>query len=244
MKLRQNLYSGKGIPIMINSHIVIPKNCINKQLSDFLTEELNFFNNEYFIKQKMGLSVYGLEKYFKTIVKDDNDIRIPRGFLDDLIRYFDKYNIEYKIYDQRHKCNDISYNPTFKLFDYQQESVDSFKDKDQGILVAPPCSGKTIMALSLISKKKQPALIITHRKQIYDQWLERIENFLQIPKRKIGQIGNNKKAPKTPITLSMIQILSRIDDLGKISKQFGLVIVDECHHMPAKMFRRVITYPV
>jgi len=97
------------------------------------------------------------------------------------------------------------------------------------------------MALALIASKKQPALIITHRKQIYDQWIERIENFLQIPKREIGQIGSNKKLVKTPITVAMVQTLARIDNLKKISDNFGLVIIDECHHIPAQSFRKVIT---
>lgn len=238
---RKVVYKGNEIPLTLDSYISIPKSFINKQLSNFLTEELNFFNNEYAIKQKMGLSVYRLEKFFKTIVKDDNNILIPRGFLDQLSQYFNENNIPYKIFDQWHKCNEVKYKPTFKLFDYQQNAIDAFENIDQGVLVAPPGSGKTIMALALIASKKQPALIITHRKQIYDQWLERIENFLQIPKRKIGQIGSNKKLVKTPITVAMVQTLARMDNLKEISDNFGLVIVDECHHIPAQSFRKVIT---
>jgi superfamily II DNA or RNA helicase len=238
---RKVVYKRNKIPVTINSYIFIPKSYINKQLSNFLTEELNFFNNEYAIKQKMGLSVFGLEKYFKTVVKDDNDVLIPRGFLDELILYFNEHNIPHKIYDKRHRCDEGKYKPTFKLFNYQQDALDSFKNIDQGILVAPPGSGKTIMALALIANKKQPALIITHRKQIYNQWLTRIEDFLQIPKRKIGQIGSSKKSVKIPITVATIQTLIRMDNLKELSDRFGLILVDECHHMPAKMFRRTIT---
>ena len=238
---RKTTYSGDKIPIILGSYISIPKSFINKQLSNFLTEELNFFNNEYAIKQKMGLSVYKLEKFFKTILKDDENVLIPRGFFAELIQYFNENNISFIIYDERYKCDEIKYKPTFKLFNYQQDVLDAFEKNEQGILVAPPGSGKTIMALALIASKKQPALIITHRKQIYDQWLARIEDFLQIPKRKIGQISSNKKVIKIPITVAMVQTLVRMNNLEELSKQFGLVLVDECHHMPAKMFRQVIT---
>ncbi len=238
---RKAAYYGNEIPLAFGSHISIPKSFITKQLSNFLTEELNFFNNEYAIKQKMGLSVYGLEKYFKTIVKDDNNVLIPRGFLDELTHYLNENNIPYKVYNKQHKCDEIKYKQTFELFDYQQEAVNAFENIDRGILVAPPGSGKTIMALALIANKKQPSIIITHRKQIYDQWLDRIENFLQIPKRKIGQIGSNKKSTKTPITVAMVQTLARLDNLKEISNNFGLILVDECHHIPAKMFRQVVT---
>ena len=97
------------------------------------------------------------------------------------------------------------------------------------------------MGLELIAKLKQPALIIVHKRQIFDQWIERIESFLNIPKRKIGQFSSTKKDPGKIITIAMIQTLSRMKNIKEIKDNFGLIIVDECHHMPAKMFRGVIT---
>ncbi len=131
--------------------------------------------------------------------------------------------------------------PTFKLFDFQELAIDCFDDKDSGILVAPSGSGKTIMGLELIARKAQPALIIVHKKQIFNQWLERIEHFLQIPKREIGQFSSTKKTIKSPITVAMIQSLIKAENLEKLSSNFGLILVDECHHIPAKMFRQTIT---
>ena len=154
---------------------------------------------------------------------------------------FKEHNVPFIIHDNRLKKELVKLKPTFKLFNYQSKAVNAFKDKDFGVLVAPPGSGKTIMGLALIANKEQPALILTHRKQIYNQWIERIEHFLQIKKKNIGQLIANKKLVKTPITVAMIQTLSKIEDLSEISSQFGLVLVDECHHMPAQMFRSVIT---
>jgi len=131
--------------------------------------------------------------------------------------------------------------PTYELFPHQAKALHHFEDKESGILVAPPGSGKTIMGLELIARKKQPSLIIVHRKQIFDQWLERIETFLDIPKRHIGQFAGAKKNIQTPVTVSMIQTLSRCKNLNEISQNFGTILVDECHHIPAKMFRDVIT---
>ncbi|MDD4358758.1 MAG: DEAD/DEAH box helicase family protein [Candidatus Pacebacteria bacterium] len=237
---RKIIHNGDKIPITLSNYALIPKKYINKQIANFLTEELNFFNNEYAIKQKMGFSVYKTERFFKTVIKDDENILIPRGFIDKLVYYFNDNGIPYRIYDRRKRCDEARYKSSLKLFNYQKDALNAFKNAEQGILVAPPGSGKTIMALSLISERKQPALIITHRKQIYDQWLSRIEDFLQIPKRKIGQIGGNKKLVKTPLTVAMVQTLARMDNLKEISEQFGLILVDECHHVPAKMFRETI----
>lgn len=234
-------YSGKKLPIIISSYISIPKSYIFPELANFLSKNLNFFNTEYVVKQKMGLSVHNIEKFFKTIQSTDETVLIPRGFLQNLTNYFKEHCVPFIIQDNRLKKEPVKLKPTFKLFDYQSQAINAFKDKDFGILVAPPGSGKTIMGLALIANKEQPALILTHRKQIYNQWVERIEHFLQIKKKNIGQFVAIKKSIKTPITVAMIQTLSKIEDLSEISAKFGFVLVDECHHMPAQMFRSVIT---
>ncbi|NQU83560.1 MAG: DEAD/DEAH box helicase family protein [Parcubacteria group bacterium] len=231
------------LPITLSTHIILPKQLILKNLANFLAEHLNFFNTEYAVKQKMGLSTYDTERYFKTIEKTDEHILIPRGFLPQLLAYLKETNIKYAIHNGRTKLKPLKKLAlTCTLFDYQKETLKAFNNQDTGILVAPPGSGKTVMGLSLIAEKKQPALIITHRKQIYTQWLERIEQFLQIPKKDIGQITSTEKTIKSPLTVSTIQTLVRLDNLKeKVSPLFGFILDDECHHMPAKMFRKIIT---
>jgi superfamily II DNA or RNA helicase len=113
--------------------------------------------------------------------------------------------------------------------------------KDFGVIVAPPGSGKTIMGLELIARKKQSALIIVHRNQLFDQWVERIQSFLGIPKKDIGRFSGSEKRAGEQVTVGMIQSLSRSDENDEIPNTFGTIIVDECHHIPAKTFRETIT---
>ncbi len=236
---KENL-SGKNLILIIGSHISITKQSISGPLASFLTENLNFINSDYLIRRNMGLSIYKVEKYFKAIAKDDHNILIPRGFLNRLIDYLNDKNSDFVVQENLNMLSDVKFESEFNLFDYQKEALGYFESQNQGILVAPPGSGKTIMGLAVIAQKKQPALIITHRKQIYNQWLERVEAFLKIPKKEIGQYST-KKDIKSPITVAMIQTLAKAPNLGEISKQFGLVLTDECHHMPARTFRDVIT---
>jgi superfamily II DNA or RNA helicase len=97
------------------------------------------------------------------------------------------------------------------------------------------------MGLELISRKQQPALIIVHRKQLLDQWVERIQSFLGIPKKEIGQIATakNHRIGKK-ITIAMIQSLVKLKDVMEFANSFGTIIIDECHHIPAKTFREAI----
>jgi superfamily II DNA or RNA helicase len=150
-------------------------------------------------------------------------------------------NLEFDINNQRLKLEDIKFENNIKLFPYQTEAIDKIINNDSGVLVAPPGSGKTIIGLDIIAKQKQPALILVHKKQIFNQWLERIEGFLNIPKREIGQYAANKKKLGKKITVAMVQTLNNIENQNELVGKFGLILVDECHHMPARMFRNVIT---
>lgn len=87
-------------------------------------------------------------------------------------------------------------------------------------------------------------MIIVHRKQLLEQWIERIETFLGIPKIEIGKIGQGKNKAGTKITIATIQSLSKIINISKGEKlqtAFGTIIVDECHHVPAETFRNTIS---
>jgi superfamily II DNA or RNA helicase len=198
-------------------------------------------NIEYFIKERAGLPTYGVEKYITTVTSDNDHVFIPRGFLPKLITWLDEHKIPYSLKDNRVVAQPVEFKTKFQLFDFQKTAVDAFSDVENGVLVAPAGSGKTIMGLTIIAQKKQPAIILTHRRQIYDQWLERIEHGFDIPKKYIGQVCGTKKKAELPITIAMVETLARLKDWGEIPSMFGTVILDEGHHVPAKMFREVVS---
>jgi superfamily II DNA or RNA helicase len=76
-----------------------------------------------------------------------------------------------------------------------------------------------------------------------DQWIERIQAFLGIPKKDIGKIAGGKKTIGKEITVAMMQSLIKMEgeEKEKITNAFGTIIIDECHHIPAKTFRELIT---
>jgi len=238
---KTNKTSKSKLELNLGEQIFIDKNTLPGVVVNFLRDSLNFANLEFTIKKKMGVSVYGLEKYFKLIDNQDNKIAIPRGFLKELVEFLNQESIKFEITDARKKLKSVKFEASHKLFDYQKETVDDILDSENGLLVAPPGSGKTIIGLDIVAKLKQPTLILVHKKQIFNQWLDRIEGFLNIPKREIGQYVSNKKKFGNKITVAMVQTLNRLENIEELKDKFGLVIVDECHHMPARMFRNVIT---
>jgi superfamily II DNA or RNA helicase len=233
--------SKNAVKIVLKEQLFIKKNNLPKLVVNFIRENLNFSNSEVVIKKRMGMSVYGMEKYFKLISDFENMIAIPRGFLNELISFLGEQNIKYEIVDERKRLESVKYESKIKLFDYQKEAVEEIMSSENGLLVAPPGSGKTIIGIDIITKLKQPALILVHKKQIFNQWIERIESFAGIPKREVGQFVSSKKKIGNKITVAMVQTLNKLENIKELGDKFGLVIVDECHHVPAKMFRNVIT---
>jgi len=188
----------------------------------------------------MGRSTYNLKKYFRLFEETSDGVIIPRGFVATLVSFCKHENLSFKIIDNRKKLDFIEFDSEIELLPHQESAIEKTLDKDFGVIVSPPGSGKTIIGLEIIAQKRQPALIIVHRKQLFDQWIDRIQSFLKIPKKEIGKIGNQKFKVGKEITVAMIQSLSRNDAIDKISNCFGTIIVDECHHIPAKSFREAI----
>jgi hypothetical protein len=231
----------KNITIVVRERLLIDKNGLPGAVVNFLRDELNLFNLEYAIRKKMGINVHKVEKYFKLIEDAGGKVVIPRGFLRKLKDFMSEQGMPFEIVDERTKLKKVKFETSHKLFEHQKEAVEQILASENGLLVAPPGSGKTIMGIDTIARLKQPTLILVHKKQIFSQWMERIEGFLGIPKKDIGQFVSAKKKIGSKITVAMVQTLSRLENMNDLSGKFGLVIVDECHHMPAKMFRGVIT---
>ena len=233
---------GNDLEIIIRNQVYLKRKQLNKKLIAFLREQLNFYSSEYVARKNLGKSTFNIEKFFKLIEESDDVIMVPRGFSSSLVQFCKKEGIPFKIVDKRSKRPSVDFDSEIELQPHQETAVERTRDKDFGVIVSPPGSGKTVIGLEIIAEKRQPALIIVHRKQLFDQWIQRIQDFLKIPKNKIGQIGNQKFIIGESITVAMIQSLSRMQDYNEVANTFGTIIIDECHHIPAKSFREAIVH--
>ena len=228
------------LEIIIKDQIYLRRAQLKRKLIVFLREELNFYNSTYLAKKNLGKSTFNTEKFFKLIEESENEVMIPRGFSADLVRFCNKENNPFKLIDKRNKKESVDFDSEITLQPHQEAALERTREKDFGVIVSPPGTGKTIIGLEIIAEKRQPALIIVHRKQLFDQWIDRIQSFLKIPKKEIGQIGNQKHNIGKLITVAMIQTLARLDNYEGFADAFGTIIIDECHHIPAKSFREAI----
>ena len=225
----------------MNNKLVLNRSELSPQIIHFLKENLNFISSEYLTKRRLGKSVYKVQKFFKLIEENESNVFLPRGFLNHLVSFLKESQIPHNLIDQRPQIKETDITSNIKLLPEQTPIVEKAIASESGVIVAPSGSGKTIFGLEIIVRRKLPALILVHRKQLLDQWVERIQSFLEIPKKDIGQYYAVKKKSGENITVAMMQTLVRIGNLTQLQNQFGTVIVDECHHIPAKTFREVVS---
>ncbi|MGQ7853399.1 TOTE conflict system archaeo-eukaryotic primase domain-containing protein [Pedobacter sp. WC2501] len=231
------------LTISLSNDVKISREGLTPALTEFLRESLNFPNTEFIIRKNSGKSTFGLPRYFRFIRENASGFSAPKGFIGKLIRFCLEQKIDYDLKDLRTLRPEIIFSFYPKLREYQFPVIAAAEKKNIGIIVAPPATGKTVMGLKIIASKQQPALILVHRKQLADQWAERIETFLGIQKQDIGTIGQGKRKIGTHVTIAMIQSLVKElkgENAVKIKSSFGTIIVDECHHIAAETFSDTI----
>jgi superfamily II DNA or RNA helicase len=166
-------------------------------------------------------------------------VRIPRGFVYQLMSLLRSYRIQYALNNRTLAFKPVSFSFKGKLYPHQKEALTAILTREYGVLHAPTGSGKTVIALAAIAKRQQPTLVICHTKELLYQWQARAVQYLGMSKDEIGLIGNGKKTIGDRLTIGIINSLVNVID--EVKDRFGFLIVDECHHCPAKTFTAVVS---
>jgi superfamily II DNA or RNA helicase len=172
-------------------------------------------------------------KYYDPV---PGGLRFPRGFSNQavlLCREFTKNNPV--IIDKRRLLPEIDFLFSGALRAYQHEAVAIAAEKSFGVIEAGTGSGKTVMALALIAKRRQPTFVVVHTKELLYQWQERARQFLDIEP---GLVGDGK-FDLAPLTIGIVN--SARKRVEKLVPYFGHLIVDECHRVPASLFTDVVS---
>lgn len=224
---------------MTLSHKLILQN-IPFELERELKNQLIMQNPKWLENERMGRwngNTPQTLKFYENNIQ--GDLVVPRGFIRRLIVMCRQRHIAYELEDKRRQLPPMNFDFCGKLRPYQQMAVDRLLSKDFGTLSFPTGSGKTVLGLYMITKRKQPALVVVHTRDLAYQWMEKVTEFLAIPFEEIGMIGAGKVQIGKRVTLAMIQTLYKCAD--DVSRNIGFLIVDECHRTPSRTFTEAVT---
>jgi superfamily II DNA or RNA helicase len=183
------------------------------------------------------MSTWGVPRFIRAYAEDLDWLYMPRGLFETIEKLVTEAGSKLEVSDDRPVADEIEISFAADLMPSQQAAHDSLAAHEQGLLVAPPGAGKTVIACSLIARHKTPTLIVCDRKPLLDQWRAQIQTLLGV---KPGQLGAGRTRLSGVVDLASLQTLARRDDLANTLTGYGLVVVDECHHVPAMAFERAL----
>lgn len=228
------------INIINKNGIYIPKHELPSKVMNELQQLATINNPEFFKAQAKRLPTYKIPRKINCIEDNEDHLILPRGCGEDIKDLFAKKGITLSIQDQTNSGKGINVEFHGQLRGQQEEAVQKLMKHSCGILSATTGFGKTVVAASLISKRNVNTLVIVHRKQLISQWKDRLSAFFNIGISEIGQVGGGKNKANGKIDIATIQSLNHNGVVKDLITEYGQIIVDECHHISAFSFEKVL----
>jgi superfamily II DNA or RNA helicase len=201
-----------------------------------------FANPKFYELQRLRFSTWNTPRYIccAALSEDRRMLILPRGLLEQCLAIAQNHGATVTIRDRRKDYAPIATTFSGTLLPQQREACEALLNFESGVLVAPPGAGKTVMACAVIASRKLPTLILVHRKQLAEQWKAQLLQFTDLTKKQIGTFDLNGGKRKGIVDIGMIQTVSKEKSREFILPDYGLVIIDECHHIPALSFEAVL----
>jgi superfamily II DNA or RNA helicase/very-short-patch-repair endonuclease len=230
----------KALELTLSDQIYIAKDPLPPGLRNRLLQLAAFQNPEFYKAQAMRLPTYDKPRIIGCAEDLTHYIGIPRGCLHDVQALLADLHIDAIIQDKRSAGKPLNVTFHGQLRPDQDVAARAILAHDIGVLSAATAFGKTVIATWLIAQRSVNTLVIVHRRQLLEQWIEHLAALLDLPSKTIGRIGGGRKKATGSLDVAIIQSLVRKGVVRDCVADYGHIIVDECHHLPAHSFEQVV----
>ena len=228
-----------SVRVVLADQIYVPRAELPSGLVARLVRVAAFQNPEFYAAQAMRLSTHNTPRIISCAELTEKYIALPRGCLDVVQALLDELQVRVEFVDERKAGCAIDVKFTGTLREDQERAFEALRNHDTGVLAATTAFGKTVVGARMIAERGVGTLVLVHRRQLMDQWVERLSTFLDLPRAKIGTIGGGKRRPTGVVDVALIQSLVRKGEVDDIVGDYGHLVVDECHHLSAVSFELV-----
>lgn len=227
------------VEVVLGDQLYLSKEDLPAPLRNRLLRLAAFQNPEFYRAQAMRLPTYDKPRIIGCAEDLPDHLGLPRGCLDDLRALCKTHRIGLKVRDERVSGAPLALTFTGELRPEQEEAADAMLAHDTGVLAATTAFGKTVLATHLIATRGVNTLVLVHRQQLMEQWVERLSAFLDVPAKSIGRLGGGRKKLTGGLDIALIQSLVRKGVVDDRVADYGHLVVDECHHISANGFEQV-----
>jgi superfamily II DNA or RNA helicase/very-short-patch-repair endonuclease len=228
------------LELILADQIYIAKESLPPGLLNRLVRLAAFQNPEFYKAQAMRLPTYDKPRIVACAEDYGNFIGLPRGCLSEAQDLFSDLGIELMMRDERNVGEPLDVVFRGELRPEQSMAARDLLAHDTGVLSATTAFGKTVIAAWLIAERGVNTLVLVHRRQLQEQWADRLSMFLGLPPKLIGRFGGGRKKLTGSLDVAIIQSLVRKNVVNDLVGHYGHLIVDECHHLPAQSFEQVV----
>ena len=229
-----------SVELILADGIYVAKAGVPAALRNRLLRLAAFQNPEFYKSQATRLPTYDKPRIIACAEDHPHHIGLPRGCLPELLELLSRLAISPIIHDKRVCGEPLSVNFRGELRQEQLIATKAMLAYDTGVLSAGPAFGKTVIAAWLIAERSVNTLVLVHRRQLLEQWIERLSTFLDLPRTAIGRIGGGRRKARGAIDVALTQSLVRGGVVNDCVGDYGHVIFDECHHVSAHSFEQVL----
>ena len=246
---------GGSVTITHANMLYVPAEQLSPQGRNAILRLASFKNPDFYRTQAMRMPVYNKPRVICCAETRDSFLSVPRGCLPALTALLERSGVIYEIQDETNAGTAVPVSFTGALREEQKPAAQALLEEPTGVLSATTAFGKTVLAAYLIGERKTNTLVMVHTQALMDQWKKSFEQFLRFdvtpPEAKkgrgrktawspVGQLGAGKDTLHGMVDIAVMQSLISGNDVKPLVKDYGMVIVDECHHVSAVNFEAIL----